>query len=143
MQPAQPTGIAELLVPWIQADELCVRNAGVSLKDQTMAQNLIYFMQQEQQPKQPTVPTNMAQLVTALAGQLMQQTSLLQQVLPPTIQQQPDTMPPPLTDESPRVDGMDTDAQEKEAGQSDEQMDDGTGVHGLGSKGLTKDAEQT
>ncbi len=47
MQPAQVTGIAELLVPWIQLAELQLKNAGVTLKDQAMAQNLIFFEDRE------------------------------------------------------------------------------------------------
>ncbi len=147
MQPAQLTGIAKPLMPWIQVDELHLRNAGVSLREQAMAQNLIYFMQWEQQPKQPTMPTEVAQLMTMLSGKPMQmpppmqQTLPPQQVLPPTTQQQPGTVPPKLTDEPPRAEGMETDVQEKDMGQSDEQMDDRAGVHGSGSTGLTEDTE--
>ncbi len=140
-QPAQPTGIAELLVPWIRADELHLRNAGVSLREHAMAQNRIYFVQWEQQPMQPTMPTEVAQLVTALSGQLMQQMPLPQKVPPPTAQQQPGTAPPQPTDEPSRAEGMETDVQEKDMGQSDEQMDDRAGVHGSGSTGLTEDTE--
>ncbi len=42
-QPTQVSGIIELPVPWIQLSELCLRNAGTMLKDQVMAQNLIFF----------------------------------------------------------------------------------------------------
>ncbi len=45
MQPVQVTGIVEPPMPWIRPDELRLRNAGVSLKEQAMAQNLIYFVQ--------------------------------------------------------------------------------------------------
>ncbi len=45
--PAQVTGIAQLLMPRIQLEELHLRNAGVALKDQAMAQNLILFMERE------------------------------------------------------------------------------------------------
>ncbi len=111
-----------------------------------MAQNLVYFVQQEQQP---TMPAEVAQLMSALSGQpvqmppLTQQTPLLQQVPPPTTQQQPDTTPPHPTDEPTRAEGMEMGVQEKEVGQSNEQMDDGAGVHGSGSKGPTGDAEET
>ncbi len=43
MQPALASGIAALLVPQIQPSELHLKNAGTMLKDQTMAQNLIFF----------------------------------------------------------------------------------------------------
>ncbi len=65
-QPAQPTGIAEPLVPRIQGDELHVRNAGVSLSDQVKDQNLIYFVQREKQQKQPALSAEVAQLVDML-----------------------------------------------------------------------------
>ncbi len=78
MQPAQLTGITEPLVPRIQADELRVRNAGVSLSE-------IYFMQQEQQVKKPALTAEVAQLMSALAGHPVQQTPLPQQVPPPTV----------------------------------------------------------
>ncbi len=141
MQPAQLTRIAEPLVLQIQADELRLRNAGVNLRDQAMAQNLVYFMQREQQLKQPTMPDHMAQLVTAVAGQHPQQTLPPQQVN--TEQQQQDATPLKPTDAPAVAEWMDMDVQEKEADQSDVQMDDGNGVHGSGSKGLTEDAEQT
>ncbi len=67
MQPAQPTGIAEPLVPRIQGDELCVRNARVSLSDQAKVQNLIYFVEQEKQQKQPTLSAEVAQLMDMFA----------------------------------------------------------------------------
>ncbi len=143
MQPTQPTGIAELLVLRIQADELRVQNAEVSLSDQAMAQNLIYFVQWEQQLKQLALPDHMAQLVSALAGQLVQQIPPPQQVLPPTIQPQQDTTPPKPTNATAVAERMDMDVQEKEADQSDVQMDDGDRVHGSGSKGPMGDAEQT
>ncbi len=47
MQPAQVTGIAEPPVLQIQPSELHLRNAGVVLKDQAMAQNLLFFMERE------------------------------------------------------------------------------------------------
>ncbi len=47
MQPTQATGIAEPPIPWILPSELCLRNAGTTLKDQAMAQNLIYFRERE------------------------------------------------------------------------------------------------
>ncbi len=48
MQPAQATGIAEPLVPWILPSELHLKNAGVALKDQVMAQNLLFFGERKQ-----------------------------------------------------------------------------------------------
>ncbi len=38
MQPAQATEIAEPPMPWIQLEELHLRNAGVALKDQLISQ---------------------------------------------------------------------------------------------------------
>ncbi len=120
-----------------------------------MAQNLIYIVQREQQQKQPTMPKAVAQLVTALTGQqsqmpppmqqtpLMQQTPPPQQVLPPAAQQQPDTLPLQLTGEPTVAKGMEMDAQETEVGQGNENMDDRSGAHELGSKEPTEDAEQT
>ncbi len=114
-----------------------------------MAQNLIYFVQWEQQPKQLAMPADMAQLLTVLSGQPAQtlpptlQTPPLQQVPPPTAQQQLDTAPPQPTGEPKVAEGMETDAQETEVGQSDKKMDDGAGAHELGSKELTGDTEQT
>ncbi len=137
MQPAQPTGIAELLVPQIQVDELHLRNAGVSLSDQAMAQNLIYFVQREQRLKQPALSAEVAQLVNALAGPQPPQ------VPPPTIQQQQEVAPPKPTDELAVAERMDMDVQEKGADQGDDLMDDGTGVHESGSKEPMEDAEQT
>ncbi len=64
-------------------------------------------------------------------------------MLPPSKQPQQETAPPQLTNEPPRAEGMETDAQEKEMGQGDEKMDDGAGAHGSGSMELTEDAEQT
>ncbi len=108
-----------------------------------MAQNLMYFVQREQQPKQPTMPAEVAQLVTALSRVPTQQTLPPQQVLLPTEQQQQGTAPLHPTDEPPRAKGMETDTQEKEVGQGDEKMDDGARAHGSGSKELMGDAEQT
>ncbi len=48
-QPAQATGIAEPPVPQILPLELRLKNAGVVLKDQAMAQNLIFFGERERQ----------------------------------------------------------------------------------------------
>ncbi len=48
MQPVQATGIAELLMLRSQPEELHLRNAGVALKDQVMAQNLIFFMERKE-----------------------------------------------------------------------------------------------
>ncbi len=130
-QPAQATGIAEPPMLWTQLEELHLKNAGVSLKEQAMAQNLIYFMQREQQQKKPTMPEAVAQLVTALTRQQapMQPTLPLQQVLPPTAQQQPDTVPPQPTGKPTVAEGMEMDAQEMGAGQSNKKMDDISGVH--------------
>ncbi len=108
-----------------------------------MAQNLIYFVQQEQQAKKLALTAEVAQLMSALAGQLVQQTPPPQQVPPPTVLQQQDTAPLKLTNASAVTERMDTDMQEKEADQSDVQMDDGDGAHGSGSKGPMEDAKQT
>ncbi len=46
MQPVQASRIA---APQIQPSELRLRNAGTTLKDQVMAQNLIYFGERERE----------------------------------------------------------------------------------------------
>ncbi len=43
MQPVQASGITALAVLQIQLQELCLKNAGTMLKDQALAQNLIFF----------------------------------------------------------------------------------------------------
>ncbi len=73
----------------------------------------------------------------------MQQTPPLQQVLPPTAQQLLAVLPLQPTGEPPRAEGMETDVQEMEVGQGNENMDDGSRAHELGSKDPTEDAEQT
>ncbi len=149
MQPAQATGIVKLPVPWIQLEELCLRNARVPLKDQAQAQNLIYFAEREKQQKQPAMSDAVAQLVTAFTGQQAQTSPPLQQMLPPqhmlppAAQQQPAALPPQPTGEPPLAEGMDTDVQGTGVGQSDKMMDDGSGAHESGSKELMEDAEAT
>ncbi len=114
-----------------------------------MAQNLIYFMQREQQQKQLTMPDSVAQLMTALTGLQaqtlppMQQTPPPQQVLPPATQQLLATLPLQPTGELPMAEGMETDVQGTEVGQCDDKMDDGSGVHESGSKGPMEGAKQT
>ncbi len=49
MQPMQAPRIATLPVPQIQSLELRLKNAGTMLKDQAMAQNLIYFGERERE----------------------------------------------------------------------------------------------
>ncbi len=148
-QPAQVTGIVQPTMPLIQLEELHLRNAEIALKDQAQTQNRISFAERDAQQTWPTMPTDVAQLVTALTRQqaptppLMQQTTPLQQVLPPTTQQQQDTLPPQPTGEPPRAEGMEMDVLEMEVGQSDEKMDDRTRAHKSGSKEPTEDAEQT
>ncbi len=52
MQPAQASGITTQAVPRIQAQELCLKNAGARLRDQALAQNLINFSQREKECEQ-------------------------------------------------------------------------------------------
>ncbi len=136
-------------MPWIQLEELRLRNAGITLKDQAMAQNLIYFTQREKQQKQLAMPNDVAQLMTAFTGHQvqtppsMQHTPPLQQVLPPTSQQPPATLPPQPTGKPPLAEGMDMDAQGTGESQSDKKMDNGSRAHKSGSKGPMEDAKQT
>ncbi len=57
-QPTQASRIAAPAVPWIQLSELHLKNDGTMLKDQAMAQNLIYFGGREREGRgRPEVPT--------------------------------------------------------------------------------------
>ncbi len=47
MQPVQATGITEPPVPQILPSELRLKNARVKLKDQAVAQNLLFFGERE------------------------------------------------------------------------------------------------
>ncbi len=49
MQPVQASGIAAQAVPWIQPQEMHLKNAGTRLKDQVLAQNLIIFSERERE----------------------------------------------------------------------------------------------
>ncbi len=136
-------------MPWIQPEELHLRNAGIALKDQAQAQNLIFFMEREKQQKQLTMSDAVAQLMTVFTGQQaqtpppMQQMPPLQQMLPPAAQQLLAALPPQLTSESPLAEWMDTDVQGMGVGQSNEAMDDGSRAQELGSKGPMEDTEPT
>ncbi len=99
----------------------------------------------------------MSQLMSALTGGMLAPMLPPQQpMLPPLFSQQlpplqQPTPPPPTLPilpeqpiaEPPSTKVMDTDVGAVEAGQSDEQMTDGSGVQQLGSKGPTEDAKET
>ncbi len=116
MQPTQATRIIELPVPWIQLSELHLKDTGVMLKDQVMAQNLLFFGEREcerqQQPGDDAVTT----LVSTLSGE----TPPIAPLPPPLpiMQQQPPAMPQ-LTGEM---------AMNVEMDQGDGEMTDGTGA---------------
>ncbi len=148
-QPAWATGIVEPPMPRIQPEELHLRNAGVALKDQAMAQNLIFFVEREKQQKQLAMSDAVAQLITAFTRQQAQTLPPMQQMLPPQqmlpsdSQQLPAALPPQLTGEPPLAEGIDMDAQGAGVSQSYEAMDDRSRAQESGSKGLMKDAEPT
>ncbi len=83
MQPVQTSGIDELLALQIQPSELCLRNAGVTLKDQAMAQNLIYFVEREHTGKEQTGSDAVTVLASARGGSAS----------PPAVQPRPPTAP--------------------------------------------------
>ncbi len=68
MQPAQASGIAALPVPQIQPQELHLRNAGATLRDQAMVQNLIVFGEREREKKEQSGSTEVAALTSTIGG---------------------------------------------------------------------------
>ncbi len=114
-------------------------NTGVSLMDQARVQNIKYFSEwYKQKQKQPVLMAAVDQLTSMIAGQQPQQ-----QAPPPAGMQQLGTTPPPPPDESTGAEQMDTGVQETESSQGDVVMGDSSGVHGLGSTGLTEAAKET
>ncbi len=146
VQPAQATGIVEPPVPWIQLEELRLRNASVTLKDQVRAQNLVFFVEREKQQKQPTMSDAVAQLMTTFTRSQVQtppqQMLPQQQMLPPSSLQPLAILPPRLTAEPPLAKGMDMDTQGAGMSQSDETMIDGSRAQESGSKGLMEGIEE-
>ncbi len=85
-QPAQLTGRTdEPLVPHIQGDELCVRNAGVHLRDQAKVQNIKHFMDWEPEWLRQQMPVAAAvdHLAGSIAGQQPPPDAAVQQITPP------------------------------------------------------------
>ncbi len=122
-QPARPSGIDEPRVPRIQEDELCMRNARVSLSDQARVQNIKYFSEQDKQrQKQPILTAAVDQLTSSIARPTPQQ-----QAPPPARQQQQGTTPLPPADDSTGAEQMDMGVQETEMDQCDVAMGDGDG----------------
>ncbi len=70
MQPAHASGITAPVVPWIQLQELCLKNAGTTLMDQALAQNLIFFRERERGRKQrgQSRSTEVATLADMIGG---------------------------------------------------------------------------
>ncbi len=92
---------------------MLVRNAGVSPSDQAKVQNLIYFSEQDKQrQKQPTLSTDVDQLVNTFAGQQPQQ-----QVPPPAGLQPQEVAPLQPANALTGTERMDTDVQDKETDQ--------------------------
>ncbi|MCP4546664.1 MAG: hypothetical protein GY835_09405 [bacterium] len=101
-------------MPWIQDDELRVRNAGANLRDQARAQNVTYFLEWDKQKwQQPASMEAVDQLTSSIAGQ-------------PTLPVAVQPPPPAYQAEDNR---MDMETPEKEKGQDDIAMGDGTGAH--------------
>ncbi len=70
MQPVHASGIVTLVVPRIQLQELCLKNAGTRLKDQALAQNLIIFGEREREREQmeQSGSTEVATLASMIGG---------------------------------------------------------------------------
>ncbi len=137
---AQPSGITEPRVPQIQEDELCLRNAGVNLRDQARVHNVKYFAERDRQRQQQLAWSDAVdQLVSSITGQAQSP----QHVPTPDELQPQDTGPLPLIDDSTEGNQMDTGAPGTETSQSDITMDAGNRAHEVESMEQLGAAKET
>ncbi len=131
MQPAQATGIAELPVPQILPSELRLKNAGVALKDQAMAQNLLFFGERERPEVRQCLCLCLLSVEECRRCCCCHRSSHRHHCWRHLSPQQPPTELQ-LTKET---------AMDMGASQGDEPMTDGSTAQQLGSQGPTEDAD--